>query len=237
MTTETLSTTSRAMKLKLPDFWENNPELWFINVEAQLFMAGIPKTDPMAYAHIVAKLLTHVIDLVQGSDDQRTYKEIKARLIERFGESKATKMTKLTSMELGDKKPSHLLAEMQQLGTSIGMDESMLRSLYLKALPGSLSQTLSIIPNPLAELGNLADVMLAHTPQTTVSQVSVGKELGEQIETLAAAIRKIKFDSSNKRSDNSNRPGPSVSDLCWYHEQFGDKARRCRSPCKYNQKN
>ena len=156
-------------------------------------MAGVQQNDTLAYAHVIAKLnrpafLAHVIDIVQGEDDGLTYAAIKNRLIEHFVANNDSKIAKLMPMELGDRKPSQLLAEMTQLAISVKLHDTVLQSVFLQALPLSISQTLAIVKQPLMELGRTADEMMAHRTRASVSQVNVDSDLAEQINTLTAAI-------------------------------------------------
>ena len=209
----TSGNSGRGITLKLPDFWENDPELWFVNVEAQFLLTNVRRTDTMAYAYVVSELnrpalLAHVMDVVQGPTEGRTYAAIKERLIGRFGERQSVKLSKLMSMELGDKKPSKLLAEMQLLAKSIGVDDRMLRTIFLKASPPNISQVLAIIETTLQQYGAMADEMIAHNPPSSVNQIDASKNLCEQIDTLTAAIRNMKVgpQDAKYRHDAQNHP-------------------------------
>lgn len=237
-----LATTIHVLQPKLPDFWENDPILWFISVEAQFNIANIQDDAAKKYMYVVAKLerpslLNHVLDIIGGPALGRNYEALKTRLIQRFGDSQDAKFDRLLNMELGDKKPSHLLAEMQRESTFIGMSDEAIRLLFIKRLPPQIGQVLAVCNNSLEEMGRMADKMIVHTVPA-VNQVNMGveSEMTKQIETLTAAVRELKMNAYKKPEERRSKQKPS-SNLCWYHETYGDRARRCRSPCARKTKN
>lgn len=76
--------------LKLPQFWCNNIQLWFVQVEAAFVLSGIT-VDETKYASLVASLdedtLTHVSDIIFQPPNDRKYDTLKERLIAEFAES------------------------------------------------------------------------------------------------------------------------------------------------------
>ena len=56
-----------AVSLKLPTFWTNQPEVWFVQAEAQFNFGGITASD-MKYFYILAALnqetVTRLLDLI-----------------------------------------------------------------------------------------------------------------------------------------------------------------------------
>lgn len=133
--------------LKLPPFWKNDPELWFIQVDAQFNAKGI-RRDHSKYYHLLTALdieaLQQVSDIVRSPPEQDKYITLKAHLIERFTESKERQLHRLlTDLELGDKKPSQLLREMKTLATGIVPDD-LLRSLWMKRMSNNVRCILSV---------------------------------------------------------------------------------------------
>lgn len=135
-------------KVKLPDFTEEYTELWFWQVECAFESANIG-ADRKKYNTIIGQLPTRVMyklaDLKQNPPATGTmYNTLKQRVINEFGESTQTKITKLFSdMSLGDRKPSQLLAEMRAKAADTPVTEELLLSLWQRNLPEQVRAILS----------------------------------------------------------------------------------------------
>ena len=77
-----------AVALKLPTFWTSQPEVWFVQAEAQFQLRGIA-ADSTKYYHVLAVLdqetATRLLDLVSRPPSENKYEQLKARLLETFG--------------------------------------------------------------------------------------------------------------------------------------------------------
>lgn len=68
-------------------------------------------------------------------------------------------------------------------------------------------------------------------------------ELSTQVASLSAKIQHQggRQQSPERRSNSKNRYRSSnprtQSSLCWYHQKFGDRARKCTSPCNWTTEN
>lgn len=85
-------------------------------------MGGITN-DTIKYYYVISavstKILTQVTDIIQRLPELNKYDKLNERLINIFTDSEEKKLRKLLSeVELGDRKPSALLNEMQRLGGS-----------------------------------------------------------------------------------------------------------------------
>lgn len=241
MVDESVTSTS-SVNLKIPDFWENDAVLWLANVEAQFVAHGITDNSKK-YAYLISKLnkpslMRCVIDIVAGPEAEQTYENLRARIVSRFGDDKDTLWNKMMSVELGDRKPSQLLSELRTYAALLGMNNDTVKLQFMRRLPPQMSQILTLVSSDLNTLADQADKMFVHNNNDyskSVSQVNNQDDLKSQIDALTAAIRNLKIGSPSKKKP----PQPdSSSGLCWYHATYGDRARRCRSPClKKNPKN
>lgn len=238
-----------AVAVKLPDFWKSDPTMWFAQAEAQFALAGVTQ-DVTKFHHIVAKIdqsvICHVADLVKEPPADGKYNAIKTRLISRFELSPQSKLEKLLgACDLGDLRPTHLLAKMQELSSGLNVDDAFLKMLFLQRLPANIRTVLSINESSLANIAEMGDKMIdlvPHVAEVKVIPASAHAELysqedlAGQIAALTAEIRRLKSGPERSRSRSaSRRRSENTTDICWYHRKYGGQAERCRSPCKYQQ--
>ena len=236
--------------MKIPPYWTSDPQIWFVQVEAQFAASNITAQKTM-YHHVVGSLspeiATEIRDLLLGPPEDRPYDALKKKLIERTAESEQRRVQQLlTAEELGDRKPTQLLRRMHQLlGEKMQTtDGSIIKELFMQRLPTNVRMVLAAASErtPLEELAALADKIMEvaspsiatmATPTQATSEVdrlrAENASLQKQISALQAATGPRRRRS---RSRNHGRPrSPSQSGVCWYHRRFGDAARKCSLPC------
>lgn len=241
------------VNVKVPAFWCADPALWFCQLESQFETCKI-KLDKTKYHTVVAaiesKVLAQVSDIVKDPPANRPYEALKKRLLERYQESDELRLKKLLrDLELGDKRPSQLLHEMRNLSVNVNLD--LMRSLWLQRLPPHAQAILSISSESLDKLAVMADKICdTIAPGVSAIAMSTSSEsslsLEDKIEQLAKQISELKsFGSrgrSNSRARNSSsyvsrsRSKSEKRTLCWYHDNFKEKASKCRKPCSYKEK-
>ena len=121
-----------AIQLKLPPFWPKDPELWFVQKEAQFTTWGITVSSTK-FDYIVASLspefATKVRDLLLCPLQKTHYNELKTELNNRTSTSEQSHLQELPSAEeLGDRMPSQVLQCIQQLlsNTATIMDATLI---------------------------------------------------------------------------------------------------------------
>ena len=133
---------------------------------------------------------------------------------------------------------------MQQLlgDKASSIDKSFLRELFLQRLPGNIRMVLASTPDTttIDDLAQLADkIMEVATPTiAAVNTPPIASEV-EQLRTEVARLKDAitslsKSRSTTTRTARGRSPSPhprAEPTLCWYHERFGDAARKCRPPC------
>ena len=245
---------------KCPPFNTKYPSLWFHQIEAQFEVARLPKTresEKQKFYYLVANLpsdqLVHVIDLLNNPPDIDPYMKLKEALLQRVSLSDKAKIKSLLSSKtLGDRKPSLFLRELQTETAGLTIDDGILKEVFLNALPATVQRVLAIvskdatletiashadevmdIPSIGSDLVNATMEVAAATP-TAQSENAV---LVEKINILTERLDRMEMrDRSRERGRspyrNRNRSSSTDRSLCYYHNKFGEKAWKCRSPCR-----
>lgn len=235
-----------AATLKLPVFWPADPELWFAQVEAQFATRNIT-SDNTKFNHLIGTLspetAAEVRDLLITPPEADKYKHLKEEIIKRTTNSEASRLKQLlTTVELEGRKPSQLLRHMRQLaGLNTGLvSDDLMKQLFIQRLPNSMQIILtandSLTLDKLADLGD--KLMTVATPQ--IHAVDTGldvSDLRKEIAELKSLIRGRSKDRSQAGGTRNRSKTPAARsddpDLCWYHAKYADKAKKCRSPCKF----
>lgn len=246
--------------VKLAPFWTSDPEFWFVQAEAVFQVAGVV-SEQTKFNHVVSQLTVEhaqfVKSIVKSPTIANKYQALKTALISAYADTEETKLRKLlTGLELGDDKPSHLLSRMRDLGTAC--PDEMIKSLWLQRLPQNIQQVLAVGPTEIDRLAVLADKVL-DLNQNARSSIAAAQSApatredrpSDVLDAIAAVNRRldrIEHDRARDRSRASSRfrardrsySGHRQSPdngLCYYHDRFGDRARKCRPPCRRAQSN
>lgn len=216
-----------AVSLKLPPFWTEDPESWFLAVEAQLRNRAIT-TDSTKFDHVVGVLdgstMRKVRDIVRAPPAANKFQTLKDRLCGSFQLSKAQKVDKLIHMQAtGDQKPSALLADMLAL-----LDDEPAAFIFRRLFLDKLPETTRIAMHahcelPLDQLAAAAD---AHVHE---SSRAVGV-------TLVNAVKQRPVPAPRTLAPKST-PAPihnKVKFFCFYHSKFASGATKCEEGCQFN---
>lgn len=205
----------QAVSLKLPNFWTEQPQVWFVQAEAQFAIRNITGDDTKFY-YVVAALpqdvAKRVIDLLSAPPAAHKYEALKKRLKDTYGLSDYERGARLLHVPpLGDDKPSVLMDNML---AHLGAHEPcfLFRALFLERLPEDIRGVLvHSKTEDCRELAKAADALWeAHSPATN------------------AVSRQSR--SATKHAP-ATKASPATTDLCFFHAKFGDQARNCRQPC------
>ena len=137
----------------------------------------------------------------------------------------------------------------QLLGDRAGDSEgTLLRELFLQCLPGNVRMVLASADETISleNLAALAD-KIAEVSSPAISGIAKPKvtsevvELRAEVTKLQEAIKSLSFHSKppshSFRSFRRCSPSPARScspasaTLCWYHQQYGDRAQKSKQPC------
>lgn len=235
------------VSVRIPPFWHAKPALWIAQIESQFAAAGIV-SDRTKYHTVVAAIessvLSQISDIVLNPPVENMYDTLKLRLLGQYADSEQKRIKKLLQdLELGDMRPSQLLREMRDLAGN-EMNDNMLKSVWMSRLPPNVRSIISISSDPLDKLAVLADKIfevsdsphvnaVALQPSGSPTQTSLEKQVSLLVKEVAEL--KTKF-TQRPRSRSRSRNRSEPDEVCWYHRKFGDKATKCRKPCR-NAKN
>ncbi len=170
-----------------------------------------------------------------------------------FSDSEERRLKKLLQdVDLGNKRPSVLLRQMQDLA-GIRLPESLLKSLWLQRLPTQMQAILTTSSDDLNKLAIMADKISDVTSLNEINASQIKSNatgntcINEMIANLQTQVSELSHKLENlnnfrgrsysrNRSKSRERSG-NRNKLCWYHFRFKDKALKCIKPCAYKQEN
>ena len=224
---------------RIPPFWKQNPELWLLQAESVFKASRI--TSQVSQFHILVSaldmdILLRVSDILKnpGPDPLNA---LKARLLKVYSPTAISSLNRLLEeRHLGDEEPSHTLARMRQMASGHDnlISPDLLETLWVRALPPRHQEIIAGSGcKTLEEKAHLADTLF-HIPSPSVSAIRDQPqdhyaEITTQLRSLTRdveTLRKLITPSIKKTTAGGRR-------MCFYHEKFGQQARKCQSPCSY----
>lgn len=250
-----LSVTSR-----ISEFWTHQPRVWFIRTEATL--APQKLGDHAKFDLVVSKLnndtVEQLTDFLVNPPETDKYEALKKKLLKIYEDSQTKQIEKLMNeMELGDQKPSQLLAKMRVLARD-KVTDATLKVLWQNLLPPTVRAVLTVTETKdLERLANIADDVNEVTKASAVAAVSQQPSTSSSSEaekTVLAEIAKLnarfddmenryrrnrahsrnRYQTANVRNRSNSRARRSEEDpdwVCFYHFRYADKAQKCVKPC------
>ena len=151
------------------------------------------------------------------------YENLKRRLTDNFGLSRRQRADQLLVIglhSLGDRRPSQLMDEMLAL---LGSHKPcmLFESIFLRCMPEDIRLQLATSSfDDLRALAKTADEFWQAKEQSAVVFAS-------NTRTERSATRKPVTTTSSGESPARDR------NVCYYHQRFGDAARKCVQPCAF----
>ena len=129
------------VSVKLPDFWTEDSDLWFLHAEGAFRNAQITLSKTK-FDHIVQKLPQKVMVLVCGliigsvASSETPYEDLKAKLVSSYTLTRWQKVSKLIHHPgLGDRRPTALMDAMLALLPEDEKPGCLFLGLFLERLP------------------------------------------------------------------------------------------------------
>lgn len=209
------------------------------------------------YSYVIEHLPFHVAeqvqDLILNVPQSEPYRTLKEGVLKRCGHSEKAKLHELfNGVSLAGRPPSQLLRYMRALLGSKRMDDDILKQLWMDKLSrNAVSILVSIDDRPLDELADIADKIVESQQPTdsVVAQMSTTQSTPTDVHTMLQQItanlaaltsNQNQYKNRSHRQRSPSRPYPRSADtthgMCWYHSNFGEKARKCVAPCSFHLK-
>ena len=220
-----------SISVKLPSFWPDQPQVWFVLAEAEFELAGIVD-ERVKFSH-VARILdsnttVQVLDILQ--DGSKSYSGLKNRLLETYELQPRERAARVIDANgLGDMTPTQWLNKMLPVVPSGEEPGFLFRELFLRQMPQRIQILLaSFLTNTgyktedLRRLAKEADkfVLEERSRGQGANAVSISGSEGDTTVTHDLyAVAKSPF--------------------CFFHYVYGPKAIKCRkktdngSPCAW----
>ena len=223
------------VSVKLPDFWTEDPDLWFLHAEAAFRNAQITQSITK-FDHIVQKLpqkiMVSVRGLIMGSaaSSETPYEDLKAKLVSSYTLSRCQKVSKLIHHPgLGDRRPTALMDAMLALLPEDEKPGCLFQGLFLERLPVEMRDHLVS-----RDFKNPSDMALYADSLWDARKAIPTDHLLAAASTSSSSPSRGR--AQDRRSPSPNRrsqtPGPSNS-WCYFHKSFGPAANNCRPPCSF----
>ena len=130
---------------------------------------------------------------------------------------------------------------MRQLLGDRPPDEAFVHKPFLQKLPSNVRMVLGSTrrDTTLAQLAQMVDEII----EVATPSISAVHHDARATPQLAAEMEQLRSDVAGLtnlvKSFSRRRRSPSLhpsrrqltTDLCWYHQRFGDDARKCQEPC------
>lgn len=208
---EVANTQSRELNpihVRLPPFWPNNLNTWFIQVESNFSISRISQ-DISKYNYLIAALPQDVAeslsDFLEKPPTENLYNKLKEVIISRHSLSIEKRIRRLVSdEEIGDKKPSEFYRRMKTLaGTSGTVGEELVKKLWLGRLPNVVK--IALIPQVDDDLDQYLD---------TADKVWEAMQSSGNISTMDNyPYQNIRNNGQGHNDDRFNRLENEISEL------------------------
>ena len=216
--------------VKLPDFWTEDPDLWFLHAESVFRNAQITQSQTK-FDHVIQKLpqaiMVSVRSLIMPSASSSTspYEDLKAKLVSSYTLTRWQRVAKVIHHPaLGD----HCLTAMM---------DSMLALLPEDEVPGSLFLGLFLEHLPV----EMRDHLVAQDLALHADKLWDARRVQPVDPLLAAATFPSNSPSRSRGRGSlspvrrSQTPGPTSAAEGYFHRRFGANANNSRPPCSFRE--
>ena len=224
------------VSVKVPAFWADSAEAWFVQVEAQFALKGVTVSLTKFYYCVSSfnqGTANQVLDLIKNPPSADPYEALKSRLLRLFALDDYQRFEAISSLPLsGDMKPSKLMSNMLALLPLSHKPCFFLRGAFLKRLPADVRAHLlrDDFSDPIALALKADEIYQSRVSSSTVYSMSSTQEDVVNVVRSPPTNRPRRSSTPHSGSRDNRSSSPT---LCYYHRSWGTKAKRCRAPCSW----
>ena len=234
-----------AVQVKPAKFDDTEPAAWFAILEAQFHIARVYTSQTKFYhalSHLPTKTVSTLDPTIVSAAD---YDTLKKAVIDYHEATKPEVFEQFIRDHPLTGRPSHYLAEMIHMAAKVGVQDDFVRHRFTNALPSNIGPIIATQKQtPLADLGKLADELMAVVPGASNTSVAQVKHQNYKQNSGQNSNYNNKTNTKNSKgySGNSRSLQPfspnQAPKICRYHIYFGTRANKCRRWCQWpNKKN
>lgn len=213
--------------VKAPPFWNEDPQLWFVRLEAMLdasrVFSQISRFNCLVQA-LSNEQMTKVAKVLSSPTPGSEYSELKCALLKAFSKTQAEKDSELFSVkDLGEEKAVDFVNRLDRLVTDI----DQLKKAFL----------LLVIPEDVRSIAAAQSFETCQGLAETIDRIRDVKKLNQSVSLGVNAISKNRRSWKKKSGGIDSASGTAKDDpddmACYYHKKYGPKARRCEKDCVF----
>ena len=224
--------------MKVPVFWPESAEAWFVQVEAQFALKGVTSSSTKFYYCISSfsqNTANQVLDLIKSPLSSDPYQALKNWLLKLFALDDYQRYEAITSLPLsGDMKPSKLMSSMLAL-LPIGHKPCFfLWGAFLKRLPANVRAHLlrDDFSDPISLALKADEFYRTRVSSNPVYGFSSPPEDSINAVRSSASTRPRRSATPHASSRQDSRS--QSPNMCYYHRSWGSQAKKCRAPCSWS---
>ncbi len=225
-----------SVSVKVPAFWPDSAEAWFVQVEAQFALKGVTSSTTKFYYCVSSfnqETANQVLDLIKSPPSSEPYEALKTRLLKLFALDDYQRYEAISNLPLsGDMKPSTLMSNMLALLPVDHKPCFFLRGAFLKRLPADVRAHLlrDDFSDPISLALKADEIYKSRVSSSPVYVVSQEDSVNAVSSSATNRPRRSATPHAGRNQENRSL-SPS---MCYYHSSWGSKAKKCRAPCSWS---
>ena len=226
------------VSVKVPAFWPESAEAWFIQVEAQFALKGVTTSSTKFYYCVSAfnqDTANQVLDLIKSPPAVGPYEALKNRLLKLFALDDYQRYEAISNLPLsGDMKPSRLMSNMLALLPAGHEPCFFLKGAFLKRLPADIRAHLirDDFSDPIAFALKADEIYQSRVASNPVYAVSSSPEDSVNAVRSSGSSRPRRSATPHTGNRQDNRSQSPT--MCYYHRTWASQVKKCRAPCSWS---
>ena len=209
----------------LNPFSEANPRAWFLFAETR-FTCGSITDDVQKTGRILEALPASVFNKIAPWLETKTaktlkYDDLKEELLSHYTESKHSRAKQIYEMVAhSSQKPSDRWRTMDALQTDPeGNKLDLTWQLWLLSLPPRVRIQVQDSKEDRSKIIRRADSLI--------------KQLDEDDTAHTMSVQRPHHKQRSRQREDRDERDQIIDGVCWYHNRFNNKAKKCKEGCKH----